>query len=147
MATNRELVVEHNGQKYSGHIATIEGTRLGAEDHGILTMYTHLKWPGGGVSLGGFTLDMPTFEIPGDRTSKFLGRKPTAYGLDYLLRVMEVAGVETYEKIPGRRVIALFDYTEGGTWGLSVKGIAHIDEDIVFIPSEHVELWREEMGE
>lgn len=146
--SKRELTIEHNGSKYTGYVATVRSTQLGQEDHGILTMYTNLEWPGGGVSLGGFTLDAPQFEVPGDSTSKFLGRKPTAYGFDYVLRVMEIAGVSSYERIAGQRVLALFEYSDHGTLGASVVGIAHIDDESqVFIPKEHAEKWLAAVGE
>lgn len=145
MTATREFIVRHAGVDYSAHIATIKSTSLTYEDHGILTMYSVLEWPGGGVSFGGYGLDEPTFEPPtaDGKRGKFIGRKPTAYGLDFILQVMKVAGVDTYERIAGQRVLALFDYkANGSTWGAQVQGLAHIDDkDRIFLPKEHVKLW------
>jgi hypothetical protein len=131
----RTIIVEHNGKKYTGHVGTVSYTRLGMEDHGILTADVGFEWPGGGVSVGGFRLDAR-------------GNVGTAYGLDYIIRVLDVFGVEKWENIKGSQAIVLFDYTEGGTWGRQSKGIAHITDDSkVFIPAEHAQEWRDRQEE
>lgn len=137
--TERSIVIEHNGVKYTGHIATIKSTRLGYEDHGILTTSLDLSWEGSGVGFGGYCLDEPKNRLGRDYT-----RVGTAYGLDYIIRVMETVGVDRWEKLQGSRVIVLFDYTpSGSTWGGVVRGIAALQDDKVFIPSEHADAWRE----
>jgi hypothetical protein len=135
----RSIIIEHNGVKYTGHIATIKSTRLGYEDHGILTTSLDLSWEGAGVGFGGYCLDERR-----DRKSSDYTRVGTAYGLDHIIRVMETVGVDRWEKLQGSRVIALFDYeSSGSTLGGMVRGIAALQDDKVFIPSEHADAWRE----
>jgi hypothetical protein len=131
------ITIEHNGTQYRGQIATIKSTHLGDEDHGILTTMIHLAWDGAGVGFGGYCLDAPRK----DDSGKFLGRVGTAYGLDHLMRIMETVGVDGWEHLPGRQVIALFD--DANTWGAKVKGIAGMTTGKVFIPEEHAAEWTE----
>ena len=132
--SERSLVIEHGGQKYTGHIGTIKSTRLGVEDHGILTASVTIEWPGGGVSFGGYSLD--------GYNDTLKRRVPTAYGLDHIVKIIETVGVESWEAVRFSKVVALFDYSESGnTWGSMIQGIAHLTEDRVFIPKTHVEEW------
>lgn len=133
---DRKITIEHNGVDYSGHIATIEATHLGWEDHGILTAGLTLAWDGSGVVFGGYCLDTPEDEGTFTRTG-------TAYGLDYLMQVMQTVGVDGWEKLRGAKVIALF--AGNGGWGSQVKGLAGLDNDKVFIAQEHADSWREEV--
>jgi hypothetical protein len=48
-----------------------------------------------------------------------------AFGTEWLMRVMATVGVETWEKVPGARLLVL--YPKPGHWGLSPVGIANID--------------------
>ncbi len=133
---SRTITVEHKGTTYYGKVATIEGTSLGTEDHGILTAYLHCKGDGWGVSVGGFGLDMPV-KIDG----KFSHREPTAYGLDLIVQMYRTVGVDYWEKVTGREVLVLFDseHSLGGT----AKGIAHIsDERLVLILADHAADWK-----
>ncbi len=133
----RTITVEHNGTAYYGHLARIDSTSLGWEDHGILTAYLHCSWPGGGVGVGGFCLDSPKGRAARDAGD--YGRKGTAYGLDHLMRLMETVGVERWEKLPGQQVIVLFE--EKNSLGLSSKGIAGALNDKVLILAEHAAEW------
>lgn len=135
---SRSVTVEHNGQKYTGHVATIKSTTLGIEDHGIMTANLHCEWPGGGVSVGGYCLDSPN-----GKPSPDFKREGTAFGLDHIMQIMDTVGVYSWEKIPGKQVIVLFDYSESGnTWGSWAVGFANIlDEDKVLILKEHAEAW------
>lgn len=136
----RSITIDHNDKRYTGYVATIRSTTFGVNHHGILSADLTLEWQSSGVSFGGYALDEPVFEN-GDRHGKFLGRFPTAYGLDYLVKIMETVG-ENWEALRGKQVIVLFDYSPKGTWGMSPKGIAHLTDDRVFIPAEHVEEWK-----
>lgn len=131
----RTITVEHNGQTYYGHIATIKSTTLGYEDHGILSAWLMCEWPGSGIGVGGYCLDQPK-----DRDGKDYSRAGTAYGLDHLIRLMETVGVSTWEALRGAKVIVLFD-TEH-SWGTTAKGIAGLLNDKVLILSEHADEWR-----
>jgi hypothetical protein len=100
----RTITVEHNGTTYYGHIATVESTTLGIEDHGIVTAHLHLKWDSAGIGVGGYCLDTPVK----DENGKFLRREGTAYGMDHLMRLTQTVGVSTWERLKGASVIVLF---------------------------------------
>jgi hypothetical protein len=136
--SGRKLTIEHNGVTYGGQIGTISATRLGYQDHGILTADLTVDWPGGGVSVGGFVLDEPK-----DREGRDYTRRGTAYGLDHVIRLMETVGVAKWEDLRGRQVVVLFE--GGSAWGAQSVGIASTtDEDKVFVLKEHAAQWRAE---
>ena len=78
--------------------AVIKSTSLGYEDHGIMTFFLHLDYGGGGQGFGGYGLDKPN---DGDRPPYRLG---TAFGLEAIMRVLDVVGVSEWEKLPGKSV-------------------------------------------
>lgn len=128
----RTITIDHNGQTYYGKAARIKSTTLGIEDHGILTAFLHCEGDGWGISVGGYALDAWDFQI-GQRI-------PTAYGLDHIMQMCRTIGVDSWEKIPGREVLVLFD--SESTYGGRAVGIAHIsDEARVMDFAEHAESW------
>lgn len=129
---NKSLTIEHNGQNYTGHIATIDRTELGIQDHGLMNVWLHCSWPGSGVGVGGYALD--TY----DRTEK--KRVGTGYGLDFVMQVLDTVGVRTWEQIAGKQIIVLFD-GDGG-WGGSAVGFAHLSDDKALILSDHASAWK-----
>lgn len=132
------LTIAHEGKTYGGQIATISGTSLGSPDHGIISAYLHTKWNGGGIGVGGFCLDEPLKDDAG----KFIKRVGTAYGLDHLMRIMETVGVETWEDLPGKHVIVLF---EGKSiFGKTAAGIAGIANEKVLIFKDHANAFTKE---
>jgi hypothetical protein len=134
--SNRTIVIEHGGKEYGGQIGTIKSTRLGFEDHGILTASLGVEWQGGGVSVGGFCLDEPK-----DREGRDFTRTGTAYGLDYIIRTIETVGVERWEQLVGQQVIVLFEGRSA--WGSMSVGIANTTDDSkVLILKEHAESWQ-----
>lgn len=136
----RSIVIEHNGVEFGGQVGTVTSTRLGYQDHGILTASLVVEWKNGGVSVGGFCLDEPK-----DREARDFSRRGTAYGLDHLIRIVETVGVDSWEQIKGQQVIVLFEGRS--TWGAQSVGIAHAtDESKVLVFSEHAAEWREEAG-
>ena len=76
--------------------ATIASTTLGEEGHGIFTAYVFVEGDGWGCGFGGYALDQWD-DILKDRIG-------TAYGLEYIKRVMETVGVDSWEKLPGQHV-------------------------------------------
>lgn len=129
---SRTITVEHNGETYYGKVAKIKSTHLGGEDHGILTAYLHCEGDGWGIGVGGFGLD--TYD------QKRKERVAAAYGLDHIVQLYRTVGVESWEKLPGREVLVLFDSPD--SWGNTAKGIAHIsDEKRVLILAEHAAAW------
>jgi len=137
MSRSRSITIDHNGATYYGQVATIDGTMLGGEDHGILTAYLYLKGDGWGTGVGGYALDSY------DESKK--ERVATAYGLDHIVKLTWVVGVTKWEDLPGQRVVVL--YEKPHPWGGVAAGLAHIeDEDRVLILKEHAESWRDETG-
>lgn len=133
----RKITIDHNGTTYYGHLARIDSTAFGTEDHGIVTAFLHCSWKGGGISVGGYGLDTPAK----DENDRFLKREGTGYGLDHLMAIMAVVGVDRWEKIPGREVIVLFE--QESHLGYTAKGIASLLDDRVLIFAEHADEWKE----
>jgi hypothetical protein len=82
--------------------ARITSTRLGYEDHGILTGMLMLDYGWGGQGFGGYALDRrPPQDAEGRRSGS---RRPSlACGL-WIARVLKVVGVENWEDLPGKYV-------------------------------------------
>ena len=112
----------------------IESTMLGVEDHGIFTAVLMLAFDGTGQGFGTHALDEPIEE-----DGKFVGRHGTAYGLDHIMRILEVVGVNRWEDLPGKYVRVQRD---GGRFDL-ISRIGHITKDSWFDPKKHAEEWRE----
>lgn len=119
-----DISIEHNGNKYVGEIGTIERTDFGYEGHGILSASISLDFgTGGHQAFGGYALDRYD-----DNTNK---RVPVAYGLKWLVALMEAVGVRQWESLKGAKVIALRESSYG-----SILGVADIFGKNVFIASE-----------
>lgn len=104
--------------------AKISGTMLGYEDHGILTCMISLDYGGGGQGFGGYGLDAPRKE-----NGKFIGRFGTAYGMEFIARILKAVGVDKWEDLKGKHVRV------GASW-TKVCRIGHIIEDKWFNPDE-----------
>lgn len=88
--------------------ALIDSTMLGFEDHGIFTFSLGLDY--GGTHQGAGLLCLS-------------GGDPTTYmesGIELLAATLKVVGVEQWEKLKGRSVVALFDTDE---WSAPVRGL------------------------
>ena len=101
---------------YVEQIAKIGGVSLGWEDHGIFTCMVHLDYGGSGQGAGGYGLDEPRRDGEGE----FIGRFGTAFGMEWIARLMRAAGVNDFSDVKGRTVIALRD---GDGWGAKVVGL------------------------
>lgn len=85
-------------------IAKIERTMLGYEDHGIFTVTLTLNYGEGGAQGAGMAaLDEPTHDDDG----RFAGRVGTKMGHDYIIGIIRACGVDSWEQIKGRTIIAL----------------------------------------
>lgn len=133
--TNVQVI--HEGTTYYGQIAEIKSTALSLADHGIFTAYLHTQWKGGGIGVGGLCLDQPIHDTDG----KFLGRAGSAFGCDHIMKLIETVGADTWEKLPGQRLIVLFD--RPNTLGQVAKGIAGLTNEKVLIFADHAEDWTE----
>ena len=86
-------------------IAKITHTTFGWEDHGILTCVLHLDYGDAGrQGAGTYCLD--------SYNKRLKEREGTAFGLEFLMRCMEAAGVREWEKLPGRTVYAWAEHTK-----------------------------------
>lgn len=103
--------------------AIIKSVSIMIEDHGILTAFVFLEWPGGGAGLGGFAFD----QAGPNRT-----RTPAKHLAYFVRRVLETVGVDAWEKLPGKpcRVI--------GELGESLQAIGHFMEDRWFRPAQEL---------
>ena len=81
-------------------IAKIESTDLAFHNGSILTAYLHVSYGDGlAQGIGGYGLDRY------DTAKK--DRIGTAYGCEFIRRVMQACGVERWEDLPGRTVYVL----------------------------------------
>lgn len=101
--------------------ARIVSTMLGREDHGILTCYVHLEGNGMVVGWGGYA-----FDSWDDSLKRRVG---AAYGMEFIAAVLDVAGVERWEQLPGAYV-----RLESQGWGGRATRIGHITKDLWFDP-------------
>lgn len=86
-------------------IAKVTSASLGWEDHGILTTRINLDYGGLCQGLPGIALDEPRE----DDNGKFIGRYGTDRGMEFVARLMRAFGVDEWDKIKGRTVMALID--------------------------------------
>lgn len=81
-------------------LAKIEDTFLGIEDHGIFTAQVFVKYGSfGSQGVGGYSLDAYKPE-----QKKRIG---TAFGAEFIKRVLKVGGVDSWEKLKGRTIYVL----------------------------------------
>ena len=96
--------------KRLGKVASVD---LFIEDHGLLTLYVMLDFGGSTQGFGGFALDEWSKED--DR------RVGTAAGLDLVLQLLALFGVNRLDEIKGRTVYALRDDKDG--WNDPIAGL------------------------
>jgi hypothetical protein len=112
---------------YKSELGVIDSTVLGVNDHGIFDCWLHIDFGGSMQGFGGYRLDEYD-ETTGDS-------KPSEFGMAYIMSVMRVLGVDTWEKVKGRTiwVFRKSDYDQ-------IVGIgsvpAHTKVHRVFFPKE-----------
>ncbi|ALY10864.1 hypothetical protein WILDE_82 [Arthrobacter phage Wilde] len=121
-----ETTATVNGVEYRLEVATIEATELGENDHGMIDAGLRLRMRSTGIVFGGYRLDHPTDNGP----------EGTAWGLQYLMEIMKVVGVDRWEKLVGRQVYFMEPADRG--WDV---GIASLDGTRYFIPKAHLDKW------
>lgn len=138
---SKTIIITHNDVEYVGEIGVIRSTRLGYEDHGIFTAMIDLSFGGGstGQGAGFMCLDRGYKPDPDDYKTIRVG---TAYGLDHIMQIMRTVGVENWEDLKGKQVIALRE----SRWG-SIDGLAHTLNDNVLVFKEHAEQFKAQWGE
>ena len=101
--------------------AVIESTMLGIEDHGIMTCFLYLNYGGSGQGFGGYGLD--GFDKAKDK------RVGTAWGMEFVRRVLETFEVDSWEKLSGKHCRVVADYGK-------VYRIGHIIKERWFDPEK-----------
>ena len=104
--------------------ARIRSTQLGNEDHGIFTCFLHLEYDHGGQSFGGYALDEHNQKRGAESE-----RVGTAYGLQFLMEILRVLEVESWEKLPGTVCRVRAEHSK-------VHAIGHFLKDQWFDPAE-----------
>ena len=102
--------------------ARITSTQLGREDHGIFTAWLMLDYGGSGQGFGGYALDgKPPERRAGSE------RPGTAFGCEFIIRLLRTLDVERWEKLPG--TVCRVECSDG-----RVKRIGHFLKDQWFDP-------------
>lgn len=98
--------------------AIITSATITNDDHGLLSAWLMLDYGGSGQGFGGYALYTPEgFASRGDCAGHFIWR------------VMEVAGVSEWSKLPGKTVRVRADRGK-------VHAVGHIVKDVWFYPAE-----------
>jgi hypothetical protein len=94
-------------------IAKVESTFLGVEDHGILTAIIGLDYGSAGQGAGLYTFD--TYNKPREGIPYApmydSDRVGSAYGMEWIRRVLEAFGVDQWESLIGRTIFAHSDHS------------------------------------
>ena len=97
--------------------AIITSTRITIADHGILTFYLDIEGCGWSCSYGGYCIG-----------KGYLGAKEFSVdrgeGLEAMMRIMDVVGVDTWEDLAGKLVRVKME-----DWGSPINVIGNIMED------------------
>lgn len=109
--------------------AQIKSTFLGREDHGIFTAFLYLDYGSSSQGFGGYTLGTLTTE---DKHQYNRGQS-CKFGIKFLLQVLDVLEVESWERLPGTRLrVDKKDFLE-------LYGIGHYLKDKWLYPKELTE--------
>jgi len=100
--------------------AIIEKTTLSFADRGFLDCWLHLDYGGSGQGFGGFALYLP---------KSFAHHERKSYAGHFLFRVMQIAGVESWDRLVGRTI-----RVRGGR--CDIDAIGHIVKDDWYGPKE-----------
>lgn len=104
--TSRALIIQHDGIDYTGQMSRIHSTRL----------------TGAGAAIVG--------EFRGQHLALELTPADEGDLLATLAAAIQVAGVETWEQLPGATLVILFTVEDGTA---TARGIAHAIDDAVLV--------------
>lgn len=97
--------------------AKITSTKLGREDHGIMTFMIFIEFSGCGCGVGGYALDMWDREAPNKRVF-------SAKGLEAISEILDVVGVDNWEDLKGQYI-----RIKDNGWGSTVDEIGNLMEE------------------
>lgn len=101
--------------------AVIKSARITSDDHGLLSAWLDLDYGGICQGFGGYSLYLP---------KAYSHHNPAGpnYAGHFIWRVMEVAGVESWDKLPGKTIRVRGDRA-------AIEAIGHIVNADWFSPS------------
>jgi hypothetical protein len=102
--------------------AVIKSARITNDDHGLLTAWLDLDYGGSGQGFGGYALYLPKSYAHHEAATQ------TNFAGHFIWRVMEVAGVERWDQLPGKTIRVQQDHSK-------VHAIGHIVKDDWFNPT------------
>lgn len=105
--------------------AIISSTVLGTKDSPVFSALLYLDYGSGCQSFGGYSLDTPS-------NPKTFCRVGTAWGMEFIARVLKTLDVTSWEKLKGCHIRA--DHSDR-----FVFGIGHIIKDQWFYPETDLE--------
>lgn len=101
--------------------AVIESAIIDIGDRGCLTAWLTLDYGGAGQCFGGYALYLPKSWTHHEKNAGYAGH--------FLYRVMEIAGVDQWHKLPGKTIRVR------KTWS-KIEAIGHIVKDDWFDPDK-----------
>lgn len=108
--------------------AVIKSARITNDDHGLLSAWLDLDYGGCGQGFGGYSLYLPKSYSHHDLAGP-------NYAGHFIWRVMEVAGVERWDQLPGKTIRVRAEHS-------SVGAVGHIVKDDWFDPGKDFEAMR-----
>lgn len=103
-------------------LAKVESTFLGIEDHGILTAMLHVTYGGSSQGIGGFAFDHRP-----RGSDRVVG---SAFGVEWIRRVLEVLAVDSWEMVKGSQLLVLFpENTQWNAQPLGIKALPWVDTE------------------
>jgi hypothetical protein len=106
--------------------AVIESAKITNDDHNLLSAWLNLDYGGSGQGFGRYCLYLPK------SFTHHAGSLRANYAGHFIWRVMEIAGVSSWEHLAGKTIRAKCEHSK-------VHAIGHIVKDDWFNPSEDFE--------
>lgn len=115
--------------------AQITGTKLGREDHGIMTFMIFVQFGGACCGIGGYGLDQTVRTYTDDEDEPYCTRHIfRAEGLEAISRVLETVGVDNWEDLKGKYI-----RIKDNGWGKTIDEIGNLMEEKWFNMREFFE--------